>query len=334
MRTATKESSMKKILFALFALCLGIGLTSAPQSAGAAYPDKPIRIIVARNAGGSADIVARMYAPFLQKYIGANVVVENITGGAGKIGLSQAFRAAPDGYTLVLGNFPSYILTQHIEGGVDYVMSEFEPIVQIAGGDANVLIVPGNSPFNSVDDVVKYAKEHVGELNLGITSGLSNSSMALGMLLGVTGIEVQPIPFDDGTSTVTAAMGGHIDLGICSAVASYQPASDGALKVLTTFGVEADKNLPTTPLFSALYGPEYGYDVTMGLLAPPKVPADVLKTLRDAAYKAATDPEFAEVGGKAFGVMPMDWQGLAAGIANNYKLADDSREIQLKLIGE
>lgn len=325
---------MKRINWAVLAVALGLSGLLFADAAQAGYPEMPIKIIVVRRAGGSADIVARMFAPFLQKHIGTNVVVENITGGSGKVGLSQAFRAAPDGYTLAIANLPSYVLTQHIEGGVDYVMSKFTPVVGISGKEGNVLIVPGNSPFNSVADIVDFDKKNPGALNMGVTSGLSNSSLAQAMFLDKTGIQPASIPFDDGNSVVTNIMGSHVDVGVCSAVAAYNPASAGSIKVLCTFGETIDENLPNVPTFGSMYGEEFSYDVTMGLLAPPDMPADVLAVLRKAAFEAAKDPEFTKVVGKSFTVVPLNGEDFAAAIAKNYRLADASRDLLLKLLDE
>ncbi len=326
---------MKNPRFAALFLLLGLACLAGQSSAEAAgFPEKPLRIIVARQAGGSADIVARMFAPYFAKALGQNVVVENVTGGSGRIGISQAFRSAPDGYTLLMVNLPSYVLTQHIEGGVDYVMSEFEPIVGVSGNEGNVLIVPGDSPFNSMQDIIDADKADPGSLNMAITSGLSNSSLASAMFLDKTGIDPVSIPYDDGNAVVTAIMGKHADAGVCSAVAAYGPFGAKSIKVLCSFGNTPDANLPGVPTFGSVYGAEFAYDVTMGIVAPPNTPADILKILRDAGIKGARDPEFAKTVGKTFTVVPATGEEFAAGVAGNYKLADASREMLLKLLDE
>lgn len=306
--------------------------TSEPSSAAPTtnFPTGPVKIIVCRKAGGSADVVARMFAPYFQEALGVNVVVENIDGGSGKIGLSQAFRANPDGYTLVMGNFPSYVLTQHIEGGVDYVMSEFEPVVGVSGNEGNVLIVPGDSPFNTVEDLIAYDQENPGKLNMAVTSGLSNSSLAQAMFISQTDLQAASIPYDDGNSCVTAVMGKHVDVAVCSAVAAYQPASDGAVKVLCTFGQNKDEKLPDVPTFSSLYGEEYAYDVIMGILAPPNTPDEVLEVLRTAGLEAAQNPEFAKTAGDSFNVVPRDYEALADAISGCYDLADSAKDMLVK----
>ena len=316
---------MKKTLSILLVMCLCTMFLPALGQTN--YPSEPVKIIVVRKAGGSADVVARMFAPFLQKHLGTNVVVENITGGSGKSGLSQAFRANPDGYTLALGNFPSYVLTQAIEGDVDYVMSEFEAVVGISGNEGNVLMVPGNSPFNTMEELLAYGKENPSKLNLAVTSGLSNSSLAQAMFISQTGLSAQTIPYDDGASCVTACMGNHVDAAISSAVAAYQPAADGVIKVLATFGANNDAKLPNVPTFASLYGEAYAYDVTMGLLATPGTPEEVLTKLRSAAYAAANDPEFAAAVGAAFNVVPLTAEEFGLSILANYDLAESAREL-------
>ncbi len=297
------------------------------------YPNRPVKIIVPRGAGGSADTVTRTFAPFLQKELGTSVVVENQPGASGKIALGAAFRAKADGYTLVVGNFPSYILTQHIEGGVDYVIREFEPVVGISGNEGNVLIVPGNSSFNSVQDLVKFDKENPGKLNMAITSGLSNSALALSMFVSKTELSAQRIPFDKGSAVVTAIMGGHVDVGVCSGVAAYGPAGDKTIKVLATFGLGEDEHLPNVPTFKSIYGEDAGYDVTVNLMAPPKTDPAALKILRDAAYKAVTSAEFQKAVGRSFNVVPQNAEELAKTIEANYVLADNARDALLSLSG-
>src|SRR5665648_104451 len=156
--------------------------TEAVTEAPVLYPEKPVKIIVCRSAGGSTDMVARTFQPYLQKYLGTNVVVENIDGAAGRIGLTAAFKADPDGYSLVFGNFPSYVLTEHIAGGVDYKISDFVPIYNVNGGESAAIVVPFDSPYNTIEDLVAAAKASPGMINAALPSGLSNSSLGFGIM--------------------------------------------------------------------------------------------------------------------------------------------------------
>lgn len=301
---------------------------SAPAQDAAAtssdFPKGTITIVVCRGAGGSADTVARMYAPYLAEKLGCNVIVENVEGGSGKVGLSQVYRSDPDGYTLVLGNFPSYVLTEVVEGGdVEYQMSGFEPIVGVSGKEGNVLIVPADSPYQNLEDLVAAG----ADLKMAVTTGVSNSSLAQAMFLDVTKVSVTSIPYDSGNNCVTAVMGKEVDCAICSSTASYTPAAEGTLRVLTTFGDMEDEKLEGVPTFSSIYGEEYGYDVVMGVLAPPETPEEILTTLRDAAYEAVQDPAFAEAAGSSFNVVPRTSDELEEVINGCYSLAEASKDL-------
>lgn len=288
------------------------------------FPKGTITIVVCRGAGGSADTVARMYAPYLAEKLGCNVIVENVEGGSGKVGLSQVYRSDPDGYTLVLGNFPSYVLTEVVEGGdVEYQMSGFEPIVGVSGKEGNVLIVPADSPYQNLEDLVAAG----ADLKMAVTTGVSNSSLAQAMFLDVTKVSVTSIPYDSGNNCVTAVMGKEVDCAICSSTASYTPAAEGTLRVLTTFGDMEDEKLEGVPTFSSIYGEEYGYDVVMGVLAPPETPEEILTTLRDAAYEAVQDPAFAEAAGSSFNVVPRTSDELEEVINGCYSLAEASKDL-------
>lgn len=301
---------------------------SAPAQDAAAtssdFPKGTITIVVCRGAGGSADTVARMYAPYLAEKLGCNVIVENVEGGSGKVGLSQVYRSDPDGYTLVLGNFPSYVLTEVVEGGdVEYQMSGFEPIVGVSGKEGNVLIVPADSPYQNLEDLVAAG----ADLKMAVTTGVSNSSLAQAMFLDVTKVSVTSIPYDSGNNCVTAVMGKEVDCAICSSTAAYTPAAEGTLRVLTTFGDMEDEKLEGVPTFSSIYGEEYGYDVVMGVLAPPETPEEILTTLRDAAYEAVQDPAFAEAAGSSFNVVPRTSDELEEVINGCYSLAEASKDL-------
>lgn len=338
---------MKKLLCVLFAITMLLSLAGCGQKEDSGtpassstedntpvtttdsdFPKGTITIVVCRSAGGSADTVARMFAPYFAENLGCNVIVENVEGGSGKIGLSQVYRSDPDGYTLVLGNFPSYILTEVVEGeDVEYQMSGFEPIAGISGKEGNVLIVPPDSPFETVEELVAYGLENPGKLNMAVTSGISNSALAQAMFLDVSGVDLSIIPYDSGNNCVTAVMGKEVDCAICSSTATYTPADEGTIRVLTTFGEMEDEELEGVPTFSSIYGEEYGYDVVMGILAPPETPEEILTVLREAAYAANNDPAFVEAAGSSFHVVPRTSDELAEVIESCYNLAEASKDL-------
>ncbi len=200
------------LLAALIAGCSGRLAESGLQGS--------VRLVVVRGRGGSADIVARAFAPYFQEELGVEVVVENVEGGAGKVGLTQVYYAKPDGRTLVLGNFPSYVLSQELENGVFHDISEFEPIVGISGNEGNVLVASNDSPYNSLEELLEYDRAHRGQLHMAVTSGISNSSLAQTMLVSQTGLSATAFPHDDGNSCVKAVVSKRVNLAVCSGAAA------------------------------------------------------------------------------------------------------------------
>lgn len=315
---------MKKLLSLSLVLCLLLGVCVAAGADG--YPSAPITVIVCRASGGSADVIARQFAPFLAKELNGNVVVENVDGGSGANGLTKAWRADPDGYTLVLGNFPSYVLNEVVEGDKAYEMKGFQPIVGISGNEGNVLIVPPDSAFTTVEELVAYGKENPGALNMAVTSGISNSALAQAMFLSQSGIEVNSIPYDSGNKCANAVIGKEVDVAVCSGTAIYTAAADGTVRVLATFGPKEDESLPGVPTFASVYGEQYAYDVVMGILAPKDTPEDVLTVLREAAYKAVTSEEFQQQAA-SFNVVPRTAEELYDVILGAYTLGEDAKDL-------
>lgn len=314
----------------LSALFLLGGCTADGEEAGedAVFPNKPVTIIACRPPGSSNDTTARLFQPYFQKYLGQNIIVGNVAGAAGKIALTEVFRADPDGYTLVIANFPSFVLVEGIEGGVDYEMSDFEPICNVQGGETNVISVSPDGPFDTLDDLVKEAKKKPGQLTVAVTSGISNSQLALAMIQDAMGIELEMVPYEGGNECVQAAMGGHVDCVLGSSESVYSIVKEGKLKVLVACSPERLEALPDVPTLTEISGDEkHSFTAFCGLLATPGVPQEILKILEEAAVKALNDPEFVESVGDTFKVTPMDSAGLKDAIKSSYELLEEYRPL-------
>ncbi len=294
------------------------------------FPNGPVKILVARGAGGSTDVVARTFQPYFQKYLGANVIVENMSGGGTKIGTSAAYHADPDGYTLLLGNWPSDLLTDTLAPNVDYNYEDFEALYNVAGGDYNALITSADSDLDSLEDVLEAAKERT--LTLGTTSGISNSQLALAMLTENVEIEFNIVPYDSGGDAINAAIGGHVDLTMASIVRARDLEADGKAKTIIGFASQRDEVLPDLPMFNEYY-PDVYAEIVNPLVAPPGTPAEILAILEDAAKQAVNDPEFQEAASGSFGLRPLDSTELKAAQSNLYKYANEYKETLLKLSG-
>lgn len=298
------------------------GEVEEPKSS---YPEMPVKIIVARSAGGSTDVVARMFQPFLQKHLGGNVIVENVAGAGGKIGTTQVFKAEPDGYTLLMGVFPSDVLSEIIDQVEDYSMKEFIPIYNVQGGETNAVVVPYDSPYQTLEDLIGAAKANPGKINMAVTGGISNSSLGVAMLTEVTKAEFTKVPYDSGSEALQATMGGHVEVTTANIMNTYQPYKDKKIRVLAHFGPKRDDNMPDVPTFGEIYGEEYSFITYVGVLAPPGLPDDIRDALIEACREAVNDPEFASTVADAFTIMPMEPDEFKQRILADYSLAEEFR---------
>jgi len=286
-------------------LPLIVFLTAAVSFAATStkYPSNPVVIDVGHKAGGSTDIIARALQPYFQKALGGTIVVENVEGGGGNTALSQLYRAKPDGYTIGLFPFPSAALGELAKGG-RFKVKEFTYLYNVTGGDYNALFVRYDSPYKDLKSLVNDAKRKKVTLS---GSGIgTNSHMALKLLEKASGAKFEYVSFDSGTEGAIAVAGGHTVAGIGNIVSLKQLADDKKIRILACFGEKRHPNFPEIP--TSL---EAGYnnttmDVMVGMIAPPKLPADIQKILVDALAKAVNAPRFKDVAqSQGSNVVPM-----------------------------
>jgi tripartite-type tricarboxylate transporter receptor subunit TctC len=212
------------------------------------YPDRPVRIIIAFSAGGSIDTLGRIIAQKLSEAWGQNVVVENRPGGGANIGAVAAAQSAPDGYTLHLAAQSIAVnATLAPVKGFDPA-TDFAPVILIATAQ-DVLIVPPDSPFRSVKELVEYAKSHPGELNTG-TMGPGTSSTLATILFGMeAGIKLQHIPYTSSSAVQTDLMTGRVSLLIPALGGYLGHIQAGKVRPLAVSGRMRAAQLPEVPTY-------------------------------------------------------------------------------------
>lgn len=277
------------------ALAAGLGLTAiaaAPSvQAADAYPSKPITVVVGWNAGGGSDIFARVTAKYAEKYIGAPFVIVNKPGGGSQVALNEfVTRTAPDGYTLAVAIAPNMIYQPNLrpEGQQGY---KFEQLIQI-GTPVRIpsgFMVPNDSPFKNLDDVVKFAKENPGKLLIGMNGARSGGNGLLLMFERKAGVKVTPVSYPGGSKQVKALFGGEIR--VLNTNAMHQVSYHDRLRPIAFAGEKRYSLAPDAPTFK-----EQGYDIvdyiTRGLVAPPGTPDDVVAHLRKGIREMSKDPEY------------------------------------------
>jgi tripartite-type tricarboxylate transporter receptor subunit TctC len=269
------------------------------------YPDHAVRLIIPFPPGGSIDTLGRILTDKLATLWGQSVFIENRAGAGGMVGSSVAAQAAADGYTMSFGGqFMAANVTIAPSANFDPVKS-FAPIILVATGQ-DVLMVPADSAFHSVKEIVDYAKVHPGELTYASLGIGSSGQLASTLFSEVTGITLQHVPYNSFSQAVTDVSAGRISLWLTTLGGSIGHIQAGKLRALAVSGPTRAALLPDVPTFDEL-GVAYGNDTSWYALFAPagtppavvaKINADTNKILADADMKErATKLGFRLVGG-------------------------------------
>ena len=257
-------------------------------SALAAYPDRPIKLIVPWAAGGDTDNIFRPFAPLLQKHVGETVVIANVGGASGTKGAKEAKAAPPDGYTLYAVH--DYIHSTYYTGVADVNYTDFEPICMISS-TASVLTASPKTPWNDWKGLLADAKAHPGKISVGATLG-STSHFFPALVEKAAGIKFKYVSYEGLAPRMNAILGGHIDL-TDSNLTQKGKVDAGQLKFIGIATEKRNPQMPNVPTLKEL-GVDVVYDVNRGLMAPKGTPGAVLSKLESACSAAAKEPAFAE----------------------------------------
>ncbi|MDV4168126.1 tripartite tricarboxylate transporter substrate binding protein [Rhodovulum sp. FJ3] len=264
-------------------------LVLAAGAAQAEYPEKPIEVIVGYSAGGGTDVMARTTMPFVEKYLGegSSIVVKNMPGASGQIGITEVAGSDADGYTLGTFNLPG-MMARTLDREAGYDRDSFTYLANVVN-DPNVIVTSKDSGIETVDDLIAAAKENPFAITVGMSSLGGDDHFLLIKLQKQTETDFTIVPFKGSAPARTAVMGGHVAVGIfnVSEIAKFQ----GELNVLGIAQAERSDFAPEVATFR-----EQGLDLIngsmRGVVAPAGLPEDVAAKLRDAFEKAAQDPEF------------------------------------------
>lgn len=278
---------MKKTISILTVLFLSMGLRVAWA---VDYPTKPITIYVGYSAGGATDTAARIVTNQVNKYLEQPMVVNNKPGGGSAVAADFVAKAKPDGYTLFNATITTVIQTV-INPSNPFKISDFTPIVGLYNMPL-VIVVKGDSKFNTIEELIDFAKKNPNKLNMGTPGVNSVHHFGLELFKKEAGIEVNHIPFQGDAPGVVGVMGGHVDAAFLGLVAVAEHMKGGTMKglVMTT-----SKRVPQFPNLPTMA--EKGFAKTGnifswgGVLAPAGTPAAVLEKLSTAYQKAAANPE-------------------------------------------
>lgn len=291
---------------------LAVCLAGLPLATWAAWPERPITIVVPAAAGGTTDIAARVLAEKMSKDLGASIVVENKGGGGGGIGTAHVARARPDGHTLLMGNIGPVAINFSLYKQLTYKETDLRGITNVISVP-NVLVVHADSPVRNVQELVNLAKTR--RLNVS-TSGVGQSPhMSSEMFRQKAGMEVTLVPFPGAAPAVTALLGQQVDFMIDNLPSSIPHIRAGKFRPLAITSAARSPQLPDVPTMTEAGVP---MEVTawFGLMAPAGTPDAVVERLQKSALKAMQMPEvrqrFTELGGVPGGETPAEYDAFIA----------------------
>lgn len=247
-------------------------------AARAAYPDKPIQIIVPFAPGGPTDIVARILSAALTKALGAQVVVDNRPGAAGNIGMAAAARATPDGYTLLLTS-TAIAVNAALSKNLPYdPFKDFAPISELVNAP-NILVVRTDSGMASVADLVARAKEKPGTFNYS-SPGIGTKSHLTGEMLKLrAGIEMVHVPYRGAGPAAAAVLEGTVQVGSVATPPAEPLIESGQLRGLAVTGRTRWFSLPNVPTMIESGFPDFVSETFSALFAPAGTPPEILAAL-------------------------------------------------------
>jgi tripartite-type tricarboxylate transporter receptor subunit TctC len=273
----------------LLGLAAGSAAALATAAARAAWPERPLTMIVAFPPGGGTDVAARTLARFLERGLGQPVVVLNRGGAGGEIGWAELARARPDGYTVGFVNTPG-IVTIPIERQARFRLEDFAPVANVVD-DPGGFFVPAGSRFRGLADLLAHARADPGAVTYGTTGIGSDDHLATLALQRLAGVELTHVPFAGAAQVRNAALGGQIEVAAMNMGEGLADMRQGQLRALGQMAEVRWEQAAEVPTFR-----EQGFDVVQGsmrgLAAPAGVPVEALERLAAAARRAVEDPEF------------------------------------------
>ncbi|HLN39480.1 MAG TPA: tripartite tricarboxylate transporter substrate-binding protein [Xanthobacteraceae bacterium] len=288
--------AMKTLSAIVIGLVLGCGAIVAADADD--YPSRPITMVVPFAAGGPTDVVGRLMAEHMGRTLGQNVIVEDVTGAAGSIGVGRVAKAAPDGYTLSIGHWSTHVVNGAIYAQPYDLIRDFEPIAQLPANP--MLVVSRNTlPAKNLTELVAWIKANPSA-TIG-TAGVGSGSHISGVYFeNLTGTHLQFVPYRGTDPALLDLMAGRIDMMFDQVSEATQRVRDNQIKAFAVTAKTRLKSLPDIPTVDEAGLPGLYINIWYGLWAPKGTPPDIIAKLNRAAMAAMADPavqkRFADLG--------------------------------------
>jgi tripartite-type tricarboxylate transporter receptor subunit TctC len=274
-------------LFILYCLLLPLAASAQAQN----WPVRPIRIVVAFGAGGTADIVARLLADKLSPVLGQPVIVENRPGAGGNVGASAVAHSDPDGYNLLMSGSPTHSVGPHLFKNLNYdPMRDVPPVAMIAIAP-NLLVVNASLPVKSLDDLVRLAREKPGQLTYSSAGIGTSGHLAAEMLKQAAGVDMRHVPYKSGPEAVTGVISGDVSFVFFTVPSVLPQVESGKLRALAITSMKRSAVVPNIPTVAELGYPGFEALAWFALFAPRGTPQPIIDKLDIEIGKILQQPD-------------------------------------------
>lgn len=280
---------MKKALLALLAAC-GMAAVAPVQADTAAWPAKPIRLVIPFPPGGGTDILSRLVANQLTQSAKWTVVPDNRPGAGGTIGIAEAVRAAPNGYELVMGQKDNLIVAPWLYKTVKYDPTKDLVAVTHVAYTPIMIVAPANSPFKNIADVVAAAKRAPGSIKYGSPGNGTTIHLAAEIFSQAAGIKLLHVPYKGSNAAMMDAIAGNVDLMVASVPSAMAQIKAGKLRALAVTSATRSTSLPDVPTLAESGYKQVDVSTWYGIFAPAKTPREVVDKLAAEVNKQLATP--------------------------------------------
>ena len=286
--------NIRRVLALLAIVAAAVAAPSTFAQGTASYPAKPVRLVVPFPAGGTTDILARAVAQRLSEAWGRQVIVDNRPGAGGNIGSDLVAKAAPDGYTLLMGTVGTHAINPSLYKNMPYDhVKDFAPVILVAGVP-NVLVVNPSLPVHSVPELIAYAKANPGKLNFASSGNGTSIHLSGELFKAMTGVEMTHVPYKGSAPALTDLIGGQVQLMFDNLPSSLPFIKAGKLRALAVTSGARAAALPDLPTLAESGLPGFEASSWFGVLAPAGTPRDIVAKLNGAIAGWLASPEAKE----------------------------------------
>jgi tripartite-type tricarboxylate transporter receptor subunit TctC len=275
------------------------GMLPAPLIAQERWPTRPVRIVVPFAPGGTTDILARALAPELSRAFGQQFIIDNKPGAGGNVGAGEVAKAAPDGYTLLMGTVGTHGINQSLYPRMPFdPIKDFAPITLVAGVPNVLVMNPAKAEalkIHSVPDLIRYARAHPGQLNLASSGNGTSIHLSGELFKSMTGTFMVHFPYKGSGPALMDLIGGTMDLMFDNLPSALPQIKAGKLKALAVTSAQRSAAVPDLPTIAEA-APLPGFDASswFGLLAPAGTSADIVNRIQQETAKALATPALKE----------------------------------------